>query len=87
MVTNVLVNKITSKFNIYFYVAIGILSLFLTFEVILGFLINGIVAVVLMVLSIIIPIGLIIFGNVDIKMHFSSVDNSTEVFGCLHSFP
>lgn len=73
-VNNILTNKITSKFNIYFYVAIGILSAFLVTEVILGLLVNSIVAIVLMALGFIISINLIIFGNIDIKMHYSSVE-------------
>lgn len=78
-VNNILTNKITSKFNIYFYVAIGILSAFLVTEVILGFLVNSIVAIVLMALGFIISINLIIFGNIDIKMHYSSVEEPNEV--------
>lgn len=78
-VNNILTNKITSKFNIYFYVAIGILSAFLVTEVILGLLVNSIVAIVLMALGFIISINLIIFGNIDIKMHYSSVEEPNEV--------
>lgn len=78
-VNNILTNKITSKFNIYFYVAIGILSAFLVTEVILGVLVNSIVAIVLMALGFIISINLIIFGNIDIKMHYSSVEEPNEV--------
>lgn len=78
-VNNILTNKITSKFNIYFYVAIGILSSFLVTEVILGLLVNSIVAIVLMALGFIISINLIIFGNIDIKMHYSSVEEPNEV--------
>ena len=78
-VNNILTNKITSKFNIYFYVAIGILSAFLVTEVILGLLVNSIVAIVLMTLGFIISINLIIFGNIDIKMHYSSVEEPNEV--------
>lgn len=78
-VNNILTNKITSKFNIYFYVAIGILSVFLVTEVILGLLVNSIVAIVLMALGFIISITLIIFGNIDIKMHYSSVEEPNEV--------
>lgn len=78
-VNNILTNKITSKFNIYFYVAIGILSAFLVTEVILGLLVNSIVAIVLMALGFIISINLIIFGNIDIKMHYSSVEELNEV--------
>lgn len=78
-VNNILTNKITSKFNIYFYVAIGILSAFLVTEVILGLLVNTIVAIVLMALGFIISINLIIFGNIDIKMHYSSVEEPNEV--------
>lgn len=78
-VNNILTNKITSKFNIYFYVAIGILSAFLVTEVILGLLVNSIVAIVLMALCFIISINLIIFGNIDIKMHYSSVEEPNEV--------
>ena len=78
-VNNILANKITSKFNIYFYVAIGILSAFLVTEVILGLLVNSIVAIVLMALGFIISINLIIFGNIDIKMHYSSVEEPNEV--------
>lgn len=78
-VNNILTNKITSKFNIYFYVAIGILSSFLVTEVILGLLVNSIVAIVLMALGFIISINLIIFGNIDIKMHYSSVEDPNEV--------
>lgn len=78
-VNNILINKITSKFNIYFYVAIGILSSFLVTEVILGLLVNSIVAIVLMALGFIISINLIIFGNIDIKMHYSSVEEPNEV--------
>lgn len=78
-VNNILTNKITSKFNIYFYVAIGILSAFLVTEVILGLLVNSIVAIVLIALGFIISINLIIFGNIDIKMHYSSVEEPNEV--------
>lgn len=78
-VNNILTNKITSKFNIYFYVAIGILSAFLVTEVILGLLVNTILAIVLMALGFIISINLIIFGNIDIKMHYSSVEEPNEV--------
>ena len=78
-VNNILTNKITSKFNIYFYVANGILSAFLVTEVILGLLVNSIVAIVLMALGFIISINLIIFGNIDIKMHYSSVEEPNEV--------
>lgn len=78
-VNNILINKITSKFNIYFYVAIGILSVFLVTEVILGLLVNTILAIVLMALGFIISINLIIFGNIDIKMHYSSVEEPNEV--------
>lgn len=78
-VNNILTNKITSKFNIYFYVAIGILSAFLVTEVILGLLVNSIVAIVLMALGFIISINLIIFVNIDIKMHYSSVEEPNEV--------
>lgn len=78
-VNNILTNKITSKFNIYFYVAIGILSAFLVTEVILDLLVNSIVAIVLMALGFIISINLIIFGNIDIKMHYSSVEEPNEV--------
>lgn len=78
-VNNILTNKITSKFNIYFYVAIGILGAFLVTEVILGLLVNSIVAIVLMALGFIISINLIIFGNIDIKMHYSSVEEPNEV--------
>lgn len=78
-VNNILTNKITSKFNIYFYVAIGILSAFLVTEVILGLLVNSIVTIVLMALGFIISINLIIFGNIDIKMHYSSVEEPNEV--------
>lgn len=78
-VNNILTNKITSKFNIYFYVVIGILSAFLVTEVILGLLVNSIVAIVLMALGFIISINLIIFGNIDIKMHYSSVEEPNEV--------
>lgn len=78
-VNNILTNKITSKFNIYFYVAIGILIAFLVTEVILGLLVNSIVAIVLMALGFIISINLIIFGNIDIKMHYSSVEEPNEV--------
>lgn len=78
-VNNILINKITSKFNIYFYVAIGILSVFLVTEVILCFLVNSIVAIVLMALGFIISIALIIFGNIDIKMHYSSIEEPNEV--------
>lgn len=78
-VNNILTNKITSKFNIYFYVAIGILSSFLVTEVILGLLVNSIVAIVLIALGFIISINLIIFGNIDIKMHYSSVEEPNEV--------
>lgn len=78
-VNNILTNKITSKFNIYFYVAIGILSVFLVTEVILCFLVNSIVAIVLMALGFIISMTLIIFGNIDIKMHYSSIEEPNEV--------
>ena len=78
-VNNILTNKITSKFNIYFYVAIGILSAFLVTEVILGLLVNTILVIVLMALGFIISINLIIFGNIDIKMHYSSVEEPNEV--------
>ena len=78
-VNNILTNKITSKFNIYFYVAIGILSAFLVTEVILGLLVNTILAIVLMALGFIISINFIIFGNIDIKMHYSSVEEPNEV--------
>ena len=78
-VNNILINKITSKFNIYFYVAIGILSVFLITEVILCLLVNPIVAIVLMALGFIISIALIIFGNIDIKMHYSSIEEPNEV--------
>lgn len=78
-VNNILINKITSKFNIYFYVAIGILSVFLITEVILCLLVNPIVAIVLMAFGFIISIALIIFGNIDIKMHYSSIEEPNEV--------
>ena len=85
-INNILTNKITSKFNIYFYVAIGILSLFLVFAVSLGLLVSPIVAIILMIFGFIISIGLIIFGNTDIKMHYSSVENSNEINNAyLHS--
>ncbi len=85
-INNILTNKITSKFNIYFYVAIGILSLFLVFAVSLGLLVSPIVAIILMIFGFIISIGLIIFGNTDIKMHYSSVENPNEINNAyLHS--